>query len=194
MSKRSKNQLPPCRHPEIRLQDDELKPLCLICYSLLDEEAYAKAITHPSVHVQTHSGTTVAVQDLRDAINWPADVDVRPPEVMQVVGYEPDMVNHPPHYTRGPLIKIADCDTFGAPRNWAHNVSQRGDALYLQVECIDIIRHVQEPRLFTAMKYIWRVAFGGKAKDREDIDKARWYLTDWLEHPVGNSEKDLPPT
>lgn len=74
-----------------------------------------------------------------------------------------DMVNHPPHYTRGPMIPIA------TPR---------------VIECIEIIRHVRDFRLATAMKYVWRVAFGGKHNDREDIEKAIWYLQDWLANSI----------
>jgi hypothetical protein len=66
-----------------------------------------------------------------------------------------DMVNHPPHYTRGPAI-----------------------------ECIEVVRHITDFRLANAMKYIWRVAFGGKDNDNEDIDKAIWYLQDYLDHEV----------
>jgi hypothetical protein len=77
-----------------------------------------------------------------------------------------DMVNHPDHY-RGPTI--------ACPAE-AHT-SRR-------VECIDIIRHIHDGRLFNAMKYIWRVAFGGKENDRQDIQKAIWYLQDWLDNEV----------
>lgn len=52
------------------------------------------------------------------------------------------------------------------------------------VECIEVIRHIADMRLATAVKYIWRVAFGGKANDREDIEKAIWYLNDWLGNPL----------
>lgn len=80
----------------------------------------------------------------------------------------PDMVNHPPHYTRGPEIEI----------------SHGTGTIRRIVECIEVVRHVKDGRLFNAMKYIWRVAFGGKANDREDIQKAIWYLQDWLDHDV----------
>ena len=78
-----------------------------------------------------------------------------------------DMVNHPPHYTRGPLV------------------NSLGKAERI-IECIEVIRWIKDPRLFSAMKYVWRVAFGGKegASDREDIQKAIWYLNDWLDHGV----------
>ena len=74
-----------------------------------------------------------------------------------------DMVNHPQHYTRGPVVI-------------------RGPLGY-RIECIEVIRHIADMRLANAMKYIWRVAFGGKANDREDIEKAIWYLQDWLNNP-----------
>lgn len=77
---------------------------------------------------------------------------------------KPDMVNHPPHYQRGPAVTCPNCS-----HTWT-------------LHCIDVIRYVKDGRLFTAMKYIWQVAFGGKQNDVEDIGKSRWYLTDWLEH------------
>jgi hypothetical protein len=84
----------------------------------------------------------------------------------------PDMVNHPDHYTRGPWIDMSgpaglDPGTIGCT-----------------LECIEVIRHIKDGRLFNAIKYIWRVAFGGKANDREDIEKAIWYLQDWLDNEV----------
>lgn len=54
------------------------------------------------------------------------------------------------------------------------------------IECIQVIRHVRDMRLANAMKYTWRVAFGGKGNDREDIKKAIWYLQDWLDNPIGD--------
>jgi hypothetical protein len=69
-----------------------------------------------------------------------------------------DPVN-PRHYKRGPLV--------------------RG----VRVEAIDVTREVPDFRLGNAMKYIWRVGFGGKDNNIEDIKKAVWYLNDWLEHP-----------
>jgi hypothetical protein len=85
-----------------------------------------------------------------------------------------DMVNHPPHYTRGPMIDVKfNGDNYFGPSGIAR-----------VIECIEIIRHITDFRLATAMKYIWRVAFGGKDNDREDIQKAIWYLTDWLDNEV----------
>lgn len=56
------------------------------------------------------------------------------------------------------------------------------------VEAIEVLRHVTDWRLGNAMKYTWRVAFGGKGNDREDIEKAIWYLNDWLHGTAkGNS-------
>lgn len=75
-----------------------------------------------------------------------------------------DMVNHPPHYTRGPVIY------------WG--------TIQMNIECIQVIRHIKDVRLATAVKYIWRVAFGGKENDRQDIEKAIFYLNDWLDNPI----------
>lgn len=83
-----------------------------------------------------------------------------------------DMVNHPPHYTRGPKVFATLAATSGP--NPASRV----------LECIEVIRHIQDVRLATAIKYIWRVAFGGKENDRQDIEKAIWYLRDWLNNEV----------
>jgi hypothetical protein len=82
-----------------------------------------------------------------------------------------DMVNHPPHYTRGPVIHQQHYPDCGHERDRV-------------IECIEVIRHIRDGRLFNAMKYIWRVAFGGKENDREDIAKAMWYLQDWLDNPL----------
>ena len=76
------------------------------------------------------------------------------------------MVNHPPHYGRGPTITCPECKHV-----W-------------MLECIAVIRWIKDMRLATAVKYIWRVAFGGKDDDRQDIKKSRWYLRDWLKHEV----------
>ena len=62
----------------------------------------------------------------------------------------PDMVNHPPHYTRG------------------------------SVECIDAIEAALTPEEFkgyckaAAIKYLWRLDHKGSAK--ENAEKAIWYL------------------
>ncbi|MCK0174778.1 DUF3310 domain-containing protein [Mycolicibacterium sp. F2034L] len=81
-----------------------------------------------------------------------------------------DMVNHPPRYKRGPVIDV--------------DLADSGGLIHRMIECIEVIRCVQDIRLANAMKYIWRVAFGGKADDREDIEKAIWYLRDWLDNPL----------
>lgn len=60
----------------------------------------------------------------------------------------PDMVNHPPHYTAHP----------------------KG------IECIDVIEDNPFLNLGNAMKYIWRVSWGSKGRDIEDLEKAVWYV------------------
>lgn len=89
----------------------------------------------------------------------------------------------PPHYQRGPVVKgdIGSRVTMG-----------RGDWEYA-IQCIDVMRAIQDPRLATALKYIWRVAFGGKSEpwdsrtpaevDARDINSAIWYLQDYLNNP-----------
>ncbi len=60
-----------------------------------------------------------------------------------------DMVNHPPHYSAHP----------------------KG------IECIDVVEEAGF-RLGNAIKYLYRVAFGGKTGSNsiEDLRKAIWYI------------------
>lgn len=61
---------------------------------------------------------------------------------------KPDMVEHPPHYNQHPT----------------------------GIECITIIEENPFLNLGNAMKYLWRVSWGGKGDDREDLEKAIWYI------------------
>lgn len=61
---------------------------------------------------------------------------------------KPDMVNHPPHYNQHP----------------------KG------IECIDVIEENPFPNLANAIRYLWRVSWGGKFNDLEDLEKAKWYV------------------
>ena len=99
---------------------------------------------------------------------------------------DPDMVNHPPHYTRGPLMQLGDnpATTGRDTMNWLKTTVEYGRRIFVPIECIDVIRHIPDMRLATAVKYIWRVAFGGKDNDPQDIQKAIWYLNDYLDNPL----------
>lgn len=59
-----------------------------------------------------------------------------------------DMVNHPPHYNSHP----------------------KG------IECITVIEDNPFFNLGAAMKYLWRVSWGSKGKDIEDMRKAIWFI------------------
>lgn len=59
-----------------------------------------------------------------------------------------DMVNHPPHYN-------------GHPKG---------------IEAIDVIEDNPYPNLGNVLKYVWRVSWGSKGRDIEDLEKAEWYL------------------
>ncbi len=98
-----------------------------------------------------------------------------------------DMVNHPPHY-KGPYVAIGECQSDGTVVGWRRHAKQLARTLFVPIECIDIIRHIKDMRLANAMKYIWRVAFGGKKNNREDIEKAMWYLQDWLDNKIDGQE------
>lgn len=64
-----------------------------------------------------------------------------------------DLVNHPPHYQ-------------GHPKG---------------IECIDVIEDMPYPNLANVIKYAWRVAFGGKWDDIEDLKKIVWYANREIE-------------
>lgn len=81
-----------------------------------------------------------------------------------------DMVNSPPHYTRGPKI-ITTCP------NCEHKFS-------FVLECIQVIRWIRDFRLATAIKYLWRVGFGGKFDDTEDVAKSIWYCQDYVDNSL----------
>lgn len=98
-----------------------------------------------------------------------------------------DMANHPPHY-KGPYVAISECQSDGTITKLFRHTRQLARTLFVEVECIDIIRNVKDMRLANAMKYIWRVAFGGKKNNREDIEKAIWYLQDWLDNKIDGQE------
>lgn len=95
----------------------------------------------------------------------------------------------PPHYQRGPVIK----------GHIGSAITQGKGAWEYTVKCIDVMRAIPDPRLATAFKYIWRVAFGGKCepgmeassqrdRDTRDIKSAIWYLQDWVANPVQLAE------
>lgn len=94
-----------------------------------------------------------------------------------------DSVN-PPHYRRGPLLRI----------DIGEQITKGISTVHHTVSCIEVMRHIKDPRLATALRYLWRVAFGGKRdpketeqgrqKDVEDIEKAIWYLRDWVTNPT----------
>lgn len=78
---------------------------------------------------------------------------------------QPDLINHPPHYTSAPA-KCSGC----------------GKA----IECIDITRHMMfDPG--NVVKYVWRRVFGNKTEDGnvEGLRKAVWYLQDEIKRLEG---------
>ena len=103
--------------------------------------------------------------------------------IMEVDDKEYDAVE-PPHFKRGPEIKV---DITSVISQGAHSIQR-------VVNCIEVMRHIKDPRLATAFKYVWRVAFGGKREpgetrsqreiDVRDIESAIWYLQDWIDNPT----------
>ena len=51
------------------------------------------------------------------------------------------------------------------------------------IECIDITRHLPYA-LGCAVKYLWRAGKKDPAKKLEDIEKALWYIEEYLDHRV----------
>lgn len=101
-----------------------------------------------------------------------------------VVDY--DRVN-PPHYKGQVYIPIGPCNTYGTLQGFTRSTMQRNNILHVQVDCIDVFREFDDPRLATALKYIWRVGLAGGKPDSDpmrDIRSAIWYLEDY----VHNSE------
>lgn len=79
---------------------------------------------------------------------------------------EPDstvnMVEHPPHYT-------------GHPKG---------------IECIDVVEDNPFYNLGQAIRYIWRVSWGSKWDDIEDLRKARWYIDREIQKREERTERD----
>ena len=100
----------------------------------------------------------------------PVGQPVMTPSPSMLGTWSVDMVNEPPHYTRGPQVECPEC---GHVRTLEH---------------IEVFRWIKDSRMATAFKYVWRVGFGGKEddvdKDREDVQKARFYLQDFWDHPA----------
>lgn len=72
-----------------------------------------------------------------------------------------DNVNHPAHYETGFATR--------------------------SVECIDVTRHLPFS-LGNAVKYLWRAGKkGDKAKAFEDLDKAEWYIDDFVSSDTSDS-------
>ena len=55
------------------------------------------------------------------------------------------------------------------------------------IECIELCSAISDFRLASAMKYLYRISFGGKMGEdtKQDAAKAIWYLQHFI-------EKDLP--
>lgn len=80
---------------------------------------------------------------------------------------KPDMVNHPPHY------------------------------MHCSFECIEVMKALASSEQFfgycalNALKYLWRFKF---KNEREDVEKARWYLEKLKECPASLHTENIPIT
>ena len=95
-------------------------------------------------------------EEVCEEINHLAEETIPHDFLYPVVSLEPenlsekenDPVNHPSHYTGHPA----------------------------GIECIDVIEANTFYNLAAAMKYIWRVSWGSKDDDIQDLEKAAWYI------------------
>lgn len=54
------------------------------------------------------------------------------------------------------------------------------------IECIDVVRHMNF-NVGNSMKYLWRAGHKSGSSTTEDLEKARWYITNELERLSGSS-------
>lgn len=80
---------------------------------------------------------------------------------------ESEMVNHPPHYN-GQSAASLGVDTVNHPAHYNSHPKN--------IEAIDVIEDNPFVNLGNAMKYLWRVSWGSKGHDDEDLAKAVWYI------------------
>ena len=78
-----------------------------------------------------------------------------------------DVVNHPPHYN-GQSAASLGVDTVNHPAHYNSHPKN--------IEAIDVIEDNPFVNLGNAMKYLWRVSWGSKGHDDEDLAKAVWYI------------------
>jgi len=86
----------------------------------------------------------------------------------------------PPHYRNGPIIK----------GDIGPQITTGNGSYQHELQCIEVMENIQDPRLATAFKYLWRVAFGGKSEpwdartqsqiDERDLRSAIWYLDRYI--------------
>jgi hypothetical protein len=56
------------------------------------------------------------------------------------------------------------------------------------IEDIEVLRHATDYDLGQAMRYIWRVMWGSKGCDLEDVKTSAFYLADWIAAHEGRLE------
>ena len=86
----------------------------------------------------------------------------------------------PPHYKRGPIIT----------RDIGEAITKGKSVFQFSIQCIEVMRHIKDPRLATAFKYLWRVAFGGKTDPNYIATQQEVDERDWSE--IENLEKGGP--
>ena len=86
---------------------------------------------------------------------------------------ESEMVNHPLHYN-GQSAAMGERNTVEVPDRVNHPAHYNSHPK--NIEAIDVIEDNPFVNLGNAMKYLWRVSWGSKGHDDEDLAKAVWYI------------------
>jgi len=105
-----------------------------------------KEVEHVLTKEEVQQLGSAALNAIREAAESKVVIEANPD------GGEPDMVNHPPHYTSDPS----------------------------GVECITVTRH-RSFNIGNAIKYLWRAGLkggGSVEKQVEDLEKAIFYIKD----------------
>lgn len=112
----------------------------------LDRSPDYSAWKHPTEAVATEQMEKDALERLKQMNTAPGTCDT-------------------PHPDGGEYVATSD---FVNPQHYKQHKSG--------VECIDIIEHADSPNLANVIKYVWRVLWGNKGQDADDLRKARWYI------------------
>ena len=121
-------------------------------YTLTGDETHYQGGTLRDYYAITALDFDFPIEAVYEGVDFEGDLQFRAMDGWEVhlknTETEPEMVNHPAHYN-------------SHPKN---------------IEAIDVIEDNPFVNLGNAMKYLWRVSWGSKGHDDEDLAKAVWYI------------------